>query len=120
MAIIDLSNDTLCKRKDRDEFFGDDETRLPLLMSGFSVFGTMVSAVFIQFASYRWIFFFTTIVGVPAALLCIILIPAQEQKPTVGTTMIQSQFERIKRLDLIGVSILTGMPLQSSHLWPTH
>ncbi|KAI0653606.1 MFS general substrate transporter [Cubamyces menziesii] len=77
-----------------------------------NVFGTMISAVFIQFASYRWVFFFTTIVGVPASAVCWLLVPEREDPVHEKTThevesSIKMWVRKLRRLDLVGVTMLT-------------
>ncbi|KAI0666963.1 MFS general substrate transporter [Trametes maxima] len=74
-----------------------------------NVFGTMISAVFIQFASYRWVFFFTTIVGVPAAVVCLLLVPpAQDNGIQSGDHAAASWLKKLRKLDLVGVTVLTA------------
>ena len=73
----------------------------------------MISAVFIQFASYRWVFFFTTIVGVPASAVCWLLVPEREDPVHEKTThevesSIKMWVRKLRRLDLVGVTMLTG------------
>ncbi|KAH9888529.1 MFS general substrate transporter [Cubamyces lactineus] len=79
-----------------------------------NVFGTMISAVFIQFASYRWVFFFTTIVGVPASAVCWLLVPEQDRlgvhEKTIGGSgsSFKTWMRNLRRLDLVvGVTVLT-------------
>ncbi|TFK84532.1 MFS general substrate transporter [Polyporus arcularius HHB13444] len=70
-----------------------------------NVFGTMISAVFVEYANYRWIFWFTTIIAVPAAVFCLFLIPNHDDKPSSATA--GSRLAGLKKLDLVGVSVLT-------------
>ncbi|KAI0692857.1 MFS general substrate transporter [Cerioporus squamosus] len=74
-----------------------------------NVFGTMISAMFVEFATYRWIFWFTTVIAVPTAVFCLFLIPSQDDKPSSETAapMAGSRLASLKRLDLVGVTILT-------------
>ena len=72
------------------------------------VFGTVVSAVFVQYASYKWIFWFTTLAAVPSALLAAILIPSQKDDAKNHTEAVKSRMANVRRLDLVGVSVLTG------------
>lgn len=72
------------------------------------VFGTMIAAVFIQFADYRWIFFLTSILGIPAAFVCLILVPAPQSAQRDNGMVFSSRLHKLKKLDLAGVSILTG------------
>ncbi|KAI0628440.1 MFS general substrate transporter [Trametes polyzona] len=65
-----------------------------------NVFGTMVAAVFIQFASYKWIFFLTTILGIPASIVCLLLVPEQAKGHEGGAGKLvcpNPPFERLKR-----------------------
>lgn len=72
------------------------------------VFGTMIAAVFIQFADYRWIFFFSSMLGIPAALVCLVLVPAPRSAQRDNGAVFSSRLHKLKKLDLAGVSILTG------------
>ncbi|KAL1940391.1 hypothetical protein VTO73DRAFT_8963 [Trametes versicolor] len=72
-----------------------------------NVFGTMIAAVFIQFADYRWIFFFSSMLGIPAALVCLILVPAPRSDQRDDGAPMSSRLHKLKMLDLAGVSILT-------------
>lgn len=69
------------------------------------VMGSIISALFIQFASYRWMFYFVTILAVPSAVMSILLIPCSTSKPD---GRLPGRMEQIQRLDPIGISILTG------------
>ncbi|OSC97055.1 MFS general substrate transporter [Trametes coccinea BRFM310] len=74
-----------------------------------NVFGTMISAVFIEFASYRWVFFFTTIIGVPAAAVCLVLVPSSDSEGNTEQDKrgSASWLQRLKKLDQVGVAFLT-------------
>ena len=62
-------------------------------------------------------FWFVAILAVPAALVCVFIIPPQIAKATDSS---QSE-AKWKSLDLIGVSILTGMNMSAySLLYPSH
>ncbi|KAI0699480.1 MFS general substrate transporter [Cerioporus squamosus] len=67
-----------------------------------SALGLIISAIFVQFASWSWVFWFGAIVCMPIAGLCVFLIPKQE--PRVNDTGGGAKW---KSLDLPGVSILT-------------
>ncbi|OBZ65921.1 hypothetical protein A0H81_14087 [Grifola frondosa] len=69
-----------------------------------NVFGAVISALFVQFASYHWVFFFVTILAVPAAAACILLIPPQTKAENARL----STSAKVKKLDLVGVTILTA------------
>ena len=72
-----------------------------------TVFGTIISALFVEFADYRWIFWFTTILAIPAAILCIVLVPSQE-RPSEESRSAQRRVENLKKLDVVVVTDLTG------------
>ena len=69
------------------------------------VLGLIIGAIFVQFASWSWVFWFVALVCMPIATLCIFLIPKQE--PKVDDIAIR-RGARWKSLDIMGVSILTG------------
>ncbi|TBU44577.1 MFS general substrate transporter [Dichomitus squalens] len=69
-----------------------------------NVLGLIIGAIFVQFASWSWVFWFVALVCMPIAMLCIFLIPKQEPRlddPAIHTGA------RWKSLDITGVSILT-------------
>src|SRR5437879_6326818 len=70
------------------------------------VFGLLIGAIFIEWASYHWVFWFVAIVAIAVALLGWFFIP-----PQVAETPDRLEHEAAKwnSLDLVGVSILTGM-----------
>ncbi|EGN97457.1 hypothetical protein SERLA73DRAFT_110686 [Serpula lacrymans var. lacrymans S7.3] len=68
-----------------------------------NVLGLLIGAVFVQYASWHWVFWFVAMVAVPVALLCIIVIPPQPE-PLDGP---EPQASKFKSLDTTGVSILT-------------
>ncbi|KAI0065064.1 MFS general substrate transporter [Artomyces pyxidatus] len=70
-----------------------------------NVLGLVIGGVFVEFASWHWVFWFVTVVGLPIAGVCIFLIPAQHKRSSVEGL---SRYERFKTLDLFGVSILTA------------
>ena len=72
------------------------------------VYGTMISAVFIEFADYRWIFFFTTLIAIPSAIVCMFLIPSQDTGSEDVKSEVISRVENLRKLDLVGVTGLTG------------
>ena len=66
-----------------------------------TVAGLIIGGVFTQFATWHWVFWFVTIVAVPISFACIFLIPAQPKSA-------EPRMQSLKRLDALGVSILTG------------
>ena len=70
------------------------------------VMGTLLSGVVVQVARCRWMFWFTTLAGVPSALLALLLIPSQDDD--INDKAVKSRLGRVKRLDLVGVAVLTG------------
>ncbi|GJE93570.1 MFS general substrate transporter [Phanerochaete sordida] len=67
-----------------------------------NVLGLIIGAIFVQFASWPWVFWFVAILAIPIGGLCMWLAPT----PHRGIDEPQSQ--RWKQLDLGGVSILTA------------
>ena len=67
--------------------------------------GLIIGAIFVQWATWSWVFWFVALVCMPTAVLCIFLIPTQE--PKVDDIAIRGG-ARWKSLDIMGVSILTG------------
>ncbi|QRV97382.1 major facilitator superfamily transporter [Ceratobasidium sp. AG-Ba] len=61
-----------------------------------NVLGTIVGALLVQYASWRWIFWLIAIVSIPAATACIFLIPK-----TTGR-----KGAKLSQLDVIGISLL--------------
>ncbi|KAG1841900.1 major facilitator superfamily domain-containing protein [Suillus subalutaceus] len=68
-----------------------------------NVLGLMIGAMFAEWASYHWVFWFTAIVAVPVALTCVFIIPPEISKTTDN---LEPAAAKWKSLDLIGVSIL--------------
>lgn len=64
------------------------------------VSGLLIGAIFVQFATWHWIFWFVTMVTVPIAVLALLLVPK--------IVRAQSEQDQPKRLDLVGVSMFTG------------
>ncbi|KAG8772914.1 hypothetical protein FRC12_002826 [Ceratobasidium sp. 428] len=63
-----------------------------------NVLGTMVGAIFVQYASWRWIFWLLAIIALPIAAACVLLIPTTPSRE--GT--------KASQLDFVGVSTLTA------------
>ncbi|KAI0631657.1 MFS general substrate transporter [Trametes polyzona] len=70
-----------------------------------NVLGVVVGAIFVQFASWKWVFWFVPLVALPVAALCIVLIPSREHKQE---GLNGQKDTRWKSLDVFGVSILTA------------
>lgn len=71
------------------------------------VLGLFIGAVLVQYASYHWVFWFGAIIAIPVALACLFIIP-----PGIAKSKNRSDGRSAKweSLDVIGVSILTGVP----------
>ena len=85
-----------------------------VLILFFSVLGLIISAIFVQYTSWRWVFWFPALMTTPIALACVIIVPPQ---PTRARG-IQSQVSKLKSLDLVGMSLLTGPYFMDSSLEP--
>ncbi|PIL32540.1 MFS general substrate transporter [Ganoderma sinense ZZ0214-1] len=70
-----------------------------------NVLGLVIGAIFVQFASWSWVFWFVALVCMPIATLCIFVIPKQE--PRIDNAAVRNGGAKWKSLDMIGVSILT-------------
>ncbi|KAI9059413.1 MFS general substrate transporter [Trametes sanguinea] len=70
-----------------------------------NVLGLIIGAIFVQYASWSWVFWFVALVALPIAVACIFLIPAQEPRLE---DLASRREARWKSLDIIGVSILTA------------
>ncbi|KAH8829787.1 MFS general substrate transporter [Flagelloscypha sp. PMI_526] len=67
-----------------------------------NILGLIIGAIFTQYASWRWVFWFATILALPAAVIGATMIP--EQKVSGSE---QSIITRVKHMDLPGVAALT-------------
>ncbi|EIN04996.1 MFS general substrate transporter [Punctularia strigosozonata HHB-11173 SS5] len=70
-----------------------------------NVLGLIIGAIFVQFTSWPWVFWFAAIVALPLAGMCVFLIPKQEPRP--GEEAL-SRSVKFKTIDSIGVSVLTA------------
>ncbi|KAM5541656.1 hypothetical protein V8D89_004846 [Ganoderma adspersum] len=70
-----------------------------------NVLGLIIGAIFVQFASWSWVFWFVALVCMPIATLCIFVIPKQETR--TDSVAVRNGVAKWKSLDVIGVSILT-------------
>ncbi|TFY61732.1 hypothetical protein EVG20_g6946 [Dentipellis fragilis] len=69
-----------------------------------NVLGFIIGGIFSQFASWHWVFWFVTLISLPVAALCLLLIPDQPRRPIDDLP----RWTRFKRLDIVGVAILTA------------
>jgi predicted MFS family arabinose efflux permease len=67
----------------------------------YTVGGLLIGAMLIEWTSFHWVFWFVACMALPVALACIFIIPSQVTS--------ESGAAKWKSLDLVGVSILTGM-----------
>ncbi|KIJ09573.1 hypothetical protein PAXINDRAFT_17332 [Paxillus involutus ATCC 200175] len=69
-----------------------------------NVLGLLIGAMFVQWASFHWVFWFVALIAIPVALACLFIIPPEiaksADKPNTRTA-------KWKCLDLIGVCLLT-------------
>ncbi|KAG8727443.1 hypothetical protein FRC12_022496 [Ceratobasidium sp. 428] len=63
-----------------------------------NILGTIIGAVFVQYASWRWVFWIIAVIALPIAVACIFLIPTT---PRCNDT-------KVSQLDFVGVSTLTA------------
>jgi len=70
-----------------------------------NVLGLIIGALFVEFASWRWVFWFVAIVAIPIGAACVVLVPPQEA-PVADVS--ESRIAKWKTLDLIGITILTA------------
>ena len=64
----------------------------------------LLGAIFLQIASWHWIFWFAALVCVPLAAVCCVLIP---NSVTPVETLEVTGLKKLARLDVTGVSVLT-------------
>lgn len=74
-------------------------------MARCAVLGAIISGLFVQFASYRWVFYFVAIIALPSAVVCLAFIPNQHGEPSQSL----SQRDKLRNLDIVGVTLLTGV-----------
>ncbi|KAG2354307.1 major facilitator superfamily domain-containing protein [Suillus spraguei] len=66
--------------------------------------GLVVGAMFVQWVSYHWVFWFVACAAFPVALICIFMIPSQIGE-TAGSR--KPKGAKWKSLDLVGIGVLT-------------
>jgi MFS family permease len=74
---------------------------------GFAAFGNtlglIIGAIFVEYATWRWIYWFPPIIAIPIAIIGFFLIPHQEDRHAQ-----ESQLTKLARLDIPGVAALTA------------
>ncbi|KAG8215712.1 major facilitator superfamily-domain-containing protein [Butyriboletus roseoflavus] len=71
------------------------------------VLGLFIGAILVEYASYHWVFWVVAIVAIPVALGCLFIIPMEI---AMSRNEPDTHSAKWKSLDLIGISILTGVP----------
>ncbi|KAG2352493.1 hypothetical protein BDR07DRAFT_1437381, partial [Suillus spraguei] len=66
--------------------------------------GCDIGAMFVQWVSYHWVFWFVACAAFPVALICIFMIPSQIGE-TAGSR--KPKGAKWKSLDLVGIGVLT-------------
>ncbi|KAF8840134.1 MFS general substrate transporter [Paxillus ammoniavirescens] len=69
-----------------------------------NVLGLLIGAMFVQWTSFHWVFWFVALIAIPVALACLFIIPPEIAK---SADKPKTRIAKWKCLDLIGVSILT-------------
>lgn len=75
------------------------------LIGSLIVFGLVIGALFVSFATWQWIFYFIAIVAITEAILVYCLC-FQVHRPKTSPV---EQIRRLKRLDIFGVACFTGI-----------
>ncbi|KII83762.1 hypothetical protein PLICRDRAFT_119051 [Plicaturopsis crispa FD-325 SS-3] len=70
-----------------------------------NVLGLFLGAIFVQYASWHWVFWFLALATAPIAVICFYLVPAPQQNDIADG---EQGWAKFKSLDLVGVSILTA------------
>lgn len=66
------------------------------------VLGLITGALFVEYVSWSWVFWFVSTVIIPTTLISAVLIPSQTKN-----VVRESGFTKFRRLDITGISILT-------------
>ncbi|KAG1725491.1 major facilitator superfamily-domain-containing protein [Suillus paluster] len=69
-----------------------------------NISGLVIGAMFVQWASYHWVFWFVACIALPVALACVFIIPSQ-----IGecADTLEPEEAKWENLDLLGIGILT-------------
>ncbi len=65
----------------------------------------VIGAIFVQFTSWKWVFWFVAIIALPIAAIGAVFIPAQEPKVKKVEDGTEAKW---RSLDIVGVTILTS------------
>lgn len=99
---------------------GEESTYLIIydeLHNSLIVSGILIGAVFVEWASYHWVFWFLAIVAALVALAGVFVLPLQLAEITDST---EPETAKWKSLDLVGAGTVTGMNVQYSPLCMSH
>lgn len=88
-----------------------------------NILGLLIGGMFVEWASYHWVFWFVAISAVPVSLACVFIIPPRFKETTGSPEPVKAA--KWKSLDLVGVSILTvglilfifALTSSSTHGW---
>ncbi|KZT34695.1 MFS general substrate transporter [Sistotremastrum suecicum HHB10207 ss-3] len=97
-----------------------------------NMLGLIIGALFVQYTSWSWVFWFAAIMILPIAIICIFIIPLDIVPETTASQSVEDdspfeKVEKLKGLDIIGVTILTaalillifGFTSGTTHSWTT-
>lgn len=73
-----------------------------------NVTGLLIGAIFVQLATWHWIFYFVTMVCIPIAIAALILVPALPGQPKSTKVDGETEVPAASGLDLIGVFFFTS------------
>ena len=68
------------------------------------VLGVIIGAIFVQFTTWRWVFWFTAVLALPASAGAIFLIPSRLDESKGHRKRLA---EKLHELDILGVMLLT-------------
>jgi len=86
----------------------------PLLIALDPVLGFIIGAVFVQWVTYHWIFWFVGLVALLVGPIGAVVIPAHIGKAWRNDERFTPTW---RDFDIVGTSILTGIALVLDHLW---